>query len=374
MEGYGKKKLGFGCMRLPQTDKEDAASIEKNEFHEMADYFLEQGFTYFDTAYMYHGGKSEEAVGEGVTARHPRESFTVTSKLPIMFVKSEEDQEAIFQEQMERCKVDYFDYYMIHNLGVAHYEMAERFHSFDFVSRKKKEGKIGKMGFSFHDTAAVLDQILTEHPEVDFVQLQINYLDWESDNVQSRLCYEVARKHKKDIIVMEPVKGGTLARVPRDVEKLFQDYNPGASIPSWAIRFAAGLEGVVMVLSGMSDMDQMKDNTSYMKEFQPLNEEEKAIVDQAARLIRDFAKIPCTECRYCVDGCPKKIAIPNYFMLYNKGSQSGGGFGEQRPEYEKLAETNGKASDCINCKKCEKSCPQHIVITERLKDVAGAME
>ncbi len=367
------KKLGFGFMRLPLLDGGDQTSFDKEQIFKMVDTYLDKGFNYFDTAYMYHDGWSERMLKEALIERHPRDSYYVATKMPTMMLEKQEDAERIFAEQLERTGAGYFDYYLLHCLSTNLYEAAQRFDLFSFVQEKKKEGLIKRVGFSFHDKADVLDKILTEHPEMEFVQLQINYLDWEDANVQSRKCWEVARKHGKDIIVMEPVKGGTLANVPPKAAKLFKDREPNMSPASWAIRFAASCEGVFMVLSGMSNLQQLLDNTGYMEHFKPLTEEEIALCHKAADIINSAVSIPCTACRYCVDGCPMNISIPEYFALYN-AEMNGTDKPDDTADYAELSAKYGKASDCIGCGQCEGHCPQHIEIINLLKDVAKTFE
>lgn len=369
------KKFGFGCMRLPLLDKDDQTSFDTETFNKLVDTFLEKGFTYFDTAYTYHGYRAEEAVRESLVKRHHRDEFKLATKLPMRDFQSAEDMERISNEQLENCGVDYFDYYLLHNMGVNAYKKAREFDSFGFGLRKKQEGKIKNFGMSFHDTPELLDEILAAHPELDFVQLQINYIDWENPGIQSRRCHEVARKHGKPIIVMEPCKGGNLALVPEKADQLMKEYNPAASVPSWAIRFAASQEGVMMVLSGMNTMEQLLDNTSYMADFKPLSKEEYKIIEQVLDIINENTVIPCTTCRYCEKGCPKNIAIPDYFALYNSSKRAvTSNISSQFVYYLNLTAHHGKAGDCIGCKQCESACPQHLMITELLKDVSATFD
>ena len=362
-------------MRLPLLDGNDQASFDMELLNKLVDTFIEKGFSYFDTALPYHNAKGEEAVRKALVQRHARDSFMLATKLPTKMLKADEDQERIFNGQLERCGVQFFDYYLLHNIGYRYYQPARQYDSFSFIQRKKQEGKIKKIGMSFHDTPELLDEILTRHPGLDFVQLQINYLDWESPGIQSRRCYEVARKHNLPIIVMEPCKGGNLATVPPKAEQLMKAYNPDASIPSWAIRFAAGLEGVVMVLSGMNTMEQVLDNTSYMTDFKPLNEEESRILRQVTDIINEETVIPCTACRYCEDGCPEKIAISDYFGLYNNIQRMApDSLASPYIYYANLAATHGKASNCTDCKQCEEICPQRLKVTELLKDVSAVFD
>jgi len=366
-------KLGFGLMRLPLLDPKDEKSIDKEQVCRMADVFLERGFTYFDTAYMYHDHESERAVKDVLVKRIPREKYTIATKLPLFHLEKEEDLERIFNEQLEKTGEDYFDYYLLHAMSGERYDNVQRLGCFDFISRKKAEGKIRHIGFSFHDKAEVLDRILTDHPEAEFVQLQLNYLDWEDPKVQSRKCYETAVKHGKKVVVMEPVKGGTLAKLPPEAEKLLGAIHPDWSNASWAIRFAASLEHVMIVLSGMSSMEQMLDNSGYMQDMEPLGETEKQALAQVVEMIHEAAKIPCTACRYCVEGCPMNIAIPDYFALYNArlGDSENLAYKER---YAELTGEHGKASDCVECGQCESVCPQQLSVTHYLKDIAKAFE
>lgn len=369
------KRLGFGCMRLPLLDKGDQAAVDMPAFCALVDAFLERGFTYFDTAYVYHGFKSEEFVRKALVERHRRDEFTIATKLPPRLLKAEGEQEAIFGEQLGKCGVEYFDYYLVHNIGVSAYEQARKYDTFGFAQRMKREGKIGNVGMSFHDTPELLDEVLTAHPELDFVQLQINYIDWENPGIQSRRCHEVARKHGKPIVAMEPCKGGNLARVPEEAERMMKAYAPDRSVPSWALRFAASQEGVFMVLSGMNTMEQVLDNASSLADFQPLDGEERGILSEVTRIINADAAIPCTACRYCEAGCPKRIAIPDYFALYNSAKRATtDNMSSQFVYYLNLASTRGRAGDCIGCKKCEAACPQHLEIAKYLKDVSAAFD
>lgn len=369
------KKLGFGLMRLPLLDPDDNTSIDIKTVGKMADAFMAGGFTYFDTAAPYHRGMSEVAFREAVVKRYPRAAYTITDKLSLFMIHDKTEFPAFFAGQLERLGVDYVDYYWLHGLGGPSYRQAEEMDAFGFVQKLKADGKVKHIGLSYHDKAALLDEILTRHPEMEYVQLQLNYLDWEDATVEAHKCYEVAVKHHKPVIVMEPIKGGCLANVPESVEKLYRSYAPDMSAASWAIRFAASPSNVMMVLSGMSNEEQMADNISYMRDLQPMNGAELALVRRAADEIRASIAIPCTACRYCVDDCPMKIAIPDCFAIYNNLKQFGARQGiVATTYYGNLIQTHGKASACLKCGKCEKHCPQHLPIRKYLEDVAAALE
>ncbi len=359
-------KLGFGLMRLPRK----GLGIDVKQVSDMVDLFLASGFTYFDTAFVYPG--SEDAIRKALVERFPRESFTLATKLFAAMVPTENLAKKEFETSLKRTGAGYFDYYLLHNLLENNYQKYEKFHLWDFVKEKKAAGEIRHYGFSFHGGPVLLDKLLTEHPDVDFVQLQINYADWESSNIQSRKNYEVARAHNKQIVVMEPVKGGKLANPPAEVQKIFRAVNPDASFASWAIRFVASLDGILAVLSGMSNMEQMQDNTSFMKDFQPLNEEEMEAVRKAQKIFHESSDIPCTACRYCVEGCPKEIPIPDIFRLMNMRS-SMGQIGDSKEAYAELLKGGNGAADCIHCRKCESVCPQHIKVSEELEMCAKAL-
>lgn len=359
-------------MRLPLTNPNDPSSIDIEETKKLVDAFLEKGFTYFDTAWMYCGYNSENAVKATLTSRHPRDSFLLADKLHAEYIHSKEDRDKIFNEQLRKTGAEYFDYYLLHDMGMNHYDIYKELDCFNWLKQKKAEGLVKNIGFSFHDSADVLDRILSEQDGLDFVQLQINYLDWESNGIQSKKCYEVSQKYGLPVIVMEPVKGGTLANLPEKAEALLKSHAPDMSVPSWAVRFAASLDNVILVLSGMSNMAQLNDNMSYMEDYVPLTEEEKALLKSVTDIINENIAIPCTGCSYCVDGCPVNIPIPKYFSLYNADMQEvkNKGWLPQTEYYENLALVFNKASDCIACGQCEHICPQHLPVIEHLKDVA----
>ncbi|UYJ43632.1 MAG: aldo/keto reductase [Oscillospiraceae bacterium] len=359
-----KKNFGFGCMRLPMNgDQVDIAETTR-----MVDEFLAQGFNYFDTAHGYIGGKSELALKECLTSRYPREAYSLTDKLTDSYFKTEADIRPFFESQLEACGVDYFDFYLMHAQNADNFKKFKACRAYETAFALKAEGRIRHVGLSFHDRAEVLDQILTEYPQIEVVQIQFNYLDYDDIAVQSRKCYEVCRKHGKPVLVMEPVKGGSLVNLPEEAKKVLDDLH-GGSPASYAIRFAAGFPGMMMVLSGMSDLEQMKDNLSYMRDFKPLNETELAAVNKVQEIFHKLNMIPCTACRYCVEGCPKQISIPDLFAIMNIKQLHHDWNADYY--YEEVHTAPGRrASDCLKCGKCEKICPQHLPIRKLLEEVA----
>lgn len=364
---FNEKKLGFGCMRFPVLDN-DVERIDEDTVCRMVDHFMEQGFTYFDTAFPYHNQKSEGAVKRCLVDRYDRDKFFLADKMPGWLIKENADYKKIFDTQLERCGVEYFDFYLLHAMNKDRNLEAEQNGGYDFVLQMKKEGKIKHVGFSFHDTADVLDDMLTKHPEMEFVQLQINYYDWDSENVQSRKCYEVVVKHGKRVIVMEPIKGGTLASLVKKPAEILAGLDSNASHASFAIRYAASLENVMMVLSGMSTYEQLLDNTAYMKDFKPLSAEEQKGINQVVEELLKVPTIACTKCRYCVEECPKNILIPDVFAAYNEAVQFGVNDVTRRG-YNNALKEHGSPADCIKCGKCEAQCPQHLNIRELLVKV-----
>ena len=367
MSEQTKGKLGFGLMRLPKTNE----AIDVPQVCEMVDHFLAAGFTYFDTAYVYDG--SEVAAKAALVDRHPRASYTLATKLHVGKCANAEEARKELETSLARTGAGYFDYYLLHALMANNVDKYEEFGLWDFVRELKANGTIRHYGFSFHDSPELLDKLLTEHPDVDFVQLQINYADWENPEVQSRACYEVARKHGKQVVIMEPVKGGALANPPEQVKALFDAAKPGASYASWALRFAASLDGVLAVLSGMSNLEQVDDNLATMSDFQPLNDTEQKVIQQAQHILGNGAAIACTACHYCTAGCPKKIAIPEIFAAANK-QLANGQKAEAAAAYAAATAEGGKASACIHCKQCERICPQHLPITDLLDRCAAMFE
>ena len=367
-----KGKLGFGLMRLPMVGDE----VDLVQTEQMVDAYMAAGFHYFDTAHGYISGQSETAARHALTRRYPRDSFILTNKLSGGFIEKEDDVLPLFQTQLEACGVDYFDFYLLHAVGAGNYQKFEDCRAFEQLLALKAEGKIRHIGFSFHDSPAFLDRVLTEHPETEVVQLQLNYLDWEDDRVRSRACYEVCVKHNKPVIVMEPVKGGSLVHLNDKANAVLESLrkdgggNPNAG---YALRFAAGLDHVVMVLSGMSDLSQMQDNLKVMSAFSPLNEKEQQALEEVRAIFSALPLIPCTACRYCTDGCPMNIRIPDILRLRNRHTMFPSS--EQAAYYTReLTKESGKASDCIGCGQCADVCPQHLDIPALLQEAAEVFE
>ena len=369
--GENIPKLGFGLMRLPMKD----GQIDVGQTKEMVDLFLDNGFSYFDTAYGYAEGKSEETAKEAIIDRYPREKIQLATKLPAWLgPKTADEAKQMFWTSLKRTGAGYFDFYLLHNIGSTRTKSFDDYGIWDYALELKEKGLVRHVGFSFHDKASVLDEVLTKHPDMEFVQLQINYADWESGSVQSRKCFETVRKHNKPVIVMEPVKGGMLADLlAPEVKAVFDEAGAGGSYAPWALRFAASLDGLVTVLSGMSSVEQMKENISFMKDFKPLNDKERSVIDKACKALESIPSVPCTACEYCVAECPNNIVIHKIFEMMNRelvfkdlGAAKFGYFWE--------TQFGGKASTCIGCGKCEEACPQKIEIISLLKEAAAKYE
>lgn len=362
-------KLGFGLMRLPETD----GVINMEEVCRMVDAYMAAGLTYFDTAYVYHGGKSEVVAGEAIVKRYPRDAFTLATKLPAWELKKPEDRDRIFGEQLERAGVDFYDFYLLHSIEDGNIDIYEGLDCFNWALQKKAEGKIRHFGFSFHGSPELLIRVLDDHPQVEFVQIQLNYLDWENPVVRSGKLYEILHERNIPMVIMEPVKGGTLASLKPELEAKYKAVRPEASIASWAFRFVASLPGVMTILSGMSNEEQMKDNLATFTNFEPLSDEEKAVIAEVSSIMLDTPIIGCTSCRYCCDGCPMNISIPDVFRALNTVRLYGDAF---RPHsfYENLLAKHGRAGDCIACGQCEGVCPQHLPVIELMKEASAIFD
>lgn len=363
-------KLGFGMMRLPQTDQK----IDLEQVCSMVDRYMEAGLNYFDTAYVYHQGTSEIAAREALVKRYPRDSFMLATKLPAWEIKEQSDVERIFQEQLERAGVDYFDFYLLHSVeDGANYETYVKYDCFDWCMQRKAEGKIRHFGFSFHGSPELLETILDAHPEVEFVQIQYNYLDRTNPVVRSQMLYEILHERNIPIIVMEPVRGGMLSSMPPEIEARFKVRQPEKSIASWALRFVGSMPGIMTILSGMSNEEQMEDNLHTFTHFEPLAEDEFAIVNEITDKLMSMPQIGCTACRYCCDGCPSQISIPDVFRTINTLRRYPDDW-RSKNFYSGLIQRSGKASDCIACGQCESVCPQHLPIIELMKEAAGILD
>ncbi|MCD7781665.1 MAG: aldo/keto reductase [Methanosphaera sp.] len=369
-------KMGFGLMRLPLKDKDDIKSIDYDQVCDMVDEYMSRGNKYFDTAFGYHDGFSQDALRKAVVERYPRDSYIVANKLPIYQITKEEELIPSFEEELERTGLEYFDYYLMHNVSGFSEPGFIGVDSFKYANELLAEGKIKHLGMSSHADAEYIDNILSKHPELEFIQLQINYLDWESEVIQSKKCYEVARKYNLPIIIMEPLKGGFLTNIPEEAKKILNDYNDDSPV-KWALRFCASLEGVEMILSGVNSLEQMKENLDVFDDITPLNNEEMEVLKKATEAIKSKITVPCTKCNYCVEFCPQSINIPKIFDIYNSEmiEQADGytAFGNAYCNYIRV-EGNGFASDCIECGACIKQCPQHIDIPSFLVDVKNRFE
>ena len=364
-------KLGFGMMRLPEQD----GKIDIDHVNRMVDAYMQAGMNYFDTAYVYHGGNSEKTVREALAKRYPRESFMVATKLPAWCLKTEADRDRIFNEQLERCGLDYFDFYLLHSVeDGGNGDTYERLDCYRWALGKKAEGKIRHFGFSFHGSPEYLEKQLDAHPEIEFVQIQLNYADWENPVVCSGRLYEILHGRNIPMIIMEPVKGGTLAKLRPDLEEKYRTARPENSIASWALRFVGSLPGVMTILSGMSTEEQIRDNIRTFSNFVPLTEEEKALINEVRSIMLDVPQIGCTACRYCTDGCPMNISIPDVFRAVNTMTLYNEVFRPKAFYGGVIGQGHGRAADCIGCGQCESVCPQHLPIIDLLKDASAKLD
>lgn len=364
-----KEKFGFGCMRLPLTDKEDTTSVDQELFNEMVDIYMKKGFNYFDTSYAYHNGVSETAIRKAVVERYPRQAFKICDKMPTWALTGEKDNDKFVDEMLERLGIDYFDVFFIHNINVPWYKLAENAKTFEYVKKMKENGIAKKIGFSFHDNSKLLKEVLDKYGDfLDIVQLELNYLDWEDPIIEARKCYELCVEHDLEVYVMEPLKGGVIVNPPKEIEDDFKKFNPDKSIASFALRFCASLKQVKMVLSGMSNMEDLADNCDTFENFEELTPDESEFLEKMAVKLNSILAVPCSECGYCIDACPEMIPIHEYFTLYNK-SKGQPESNIYRNYFDKLADEKIAAEACTQCGTCLDYCTQHIDIPEELKKV-----
>ena len=369
-----KSKFGFGCMRLPLTDENNPESVDQELFNKMVDVYMEKGFNYFDTSYAYHGGASETAIRKAVVERYPRKSYQICDKMPTWALTSEKDNEKYVEEMLERLGIDYFDVFFVHNINVPWLKLAEKYNTFEYVKKMKEKGTAEKIGFSFHDDSKLLKKVLDKYADMlDIVQLELNYLDWEDPSIEARKCYELCVEHGLDVYVMEPLKGGVIVNPSEEIRNDFEKFNPDKSIASFAIRFCASLEHVKMVLSGMSNMEDLLDNCDTYENFEVLSDEESEFLQKMAQKLSQSVAVPCSECGYCVKACPEMIPIPDYFNLYNT-SKNQPESNIYRLYFDKLCDEKVPADECTYCSTCIDHCTQKIDIPEELEKVCEHFE
>lgn len=369
-----KSKFAFGCMRLPQTDKDDPTSINQELFNKMVDIYIEKGFDYFDTSYAYHDGVSEVAIRKAVVERYPRESFRICDKMPTWALTSEEDNDKFVAIMLERLGIDYFDVFLVHNINTPWFKLAESHETFEYVKKMKEKGIAKKIGFSFHDTSDLLEKVLDKYANIlDVVQLELNYLDWKDRAIEASKCYELCVKHGLDVYVMEPLKGGVIINPNDEIKNEFNKFNPNKSIASFALRFCASLEHVKIVLSGMNKMEDLLDNCNTFENFEVLNDEESKFLENIALKLKESVAVPCSECGYCIDACPEMIPIPEYFTLYNL-SKNQSESNIYRLYFDKLGDEKVPADECTYCGTCLDYCTQKIDIPKELENACEHFE